>query len=184
MVGTLTVQNLQGPASGANANKVIIPSGHVLDASAGFVPPAGSVVQYVYDTYNIPAASQLHSFSSQTLAASGLNLQITPKYATSLLVAEFDANWDDETANADGLGTAIYRDGVNLQSAGGYNLGTFQYNNPASDNYALVSNRVEVIAGSTALTEFRLYIRTWNGNTIRFASHAGIAKARIWEIAQ
>ena len=45
MVGTLVVQNLQGPAAGANANKIIVPAGQVLDASAGFVAPAGSVIQ-------------------------------------------------------------------------------------------------------------------------------------------
>lgn len=42
MGSTLTVQNIQGPTSGANANKIIIPSGHTLDASAGGVTlPAG-----------------------------------------------------------------------------------------------------------------------------------------------
>lgn len=184
MAGTLQVENLIGPTSGANANKIIIPSGQMLDASAGFVAPAGSVIQYVHGEYNIPQASQMHTISSQALVASGLVLQITPKYATSLLVAEFDANWDDQTTNPDGLLTAIYRDGVNLQAAGGYGAGTFQYNNPAQDNYSLVSNRAEAIAGSTSLTEFRLYIRSWNGIAIRFAAHAGIARARIWEIAQ
>ena len=41
MVGTLTVQNLQGPTSGANANKVIIPSGHT------FIPSSGQIIQTV-----------------------------------------------------------------------------------------------------------------------------------------
>lgn len=45
MSGTLTVQNLQGPTTGANANKVIVPSGHTLDASEGFTPPTGHVVK-------------------------------------------------------------------------------------------------------------------------------------------
>jgi hypothetical protein len=46
MAGTLTVQNLQGPASGANANKVILPAGHTLDTSGGtLVPSAGQVLQ-------------------------------------------------------------------------------------------------------------------------------------------
>jgi len=48
MAGTLTVPNLQGPTSGANANKIIIPSGQTLDASGGtLVPSAGQVVQVV-----------------------------------------------------------------------------------------------------------------------------------------
>lgn len=46
MAGTLTVQNLQGPSSGANANKLLIPSGQTLDVSGGtLVPSAGAVVQ-------------------------------------------------------------------------------------------------------------------------------------------
>lgn len=48
MAGTLTVQNLQGPSSGANANKIIVPSGQTIDASGGtLVPSAGQVVQTV-----------------------------------------------------------------------------------------------------------------------------------------
>lgn len=45
MASELIVQNLKGPASGSNANKVIIPSGHTLDASSGFTPPTGHVVK-------------------------------------------------------------------------------------------------------------------------------------------
>ena len=45
MSGTIVVQNIQGPTSGANANRIIIPSGQTLDASAGFVPPAGNVIR-------------------------------------------------------------------------------------------------------------------------------------------
>lgn len=44
-MGTLTVQTLQAPTSGANANKVIIPSGHTLDASNGFISPNGYILQ-------------------------------------------------------------------------------------------------------------------------------------------
>ena len=44
-MGTLTVQTLQAPTSGANANKVLIPSGHTLDASNGFISPNGYILQ-------------------------------------------------------------------------------------------------------------------------------------------
>ena len=46
-MGTLTVQTLQAPTSGANANKVLIPSGHTLDASNGLTTPAGHVIQFL-----------------------------------------------------------------------------------------------------------------------------------------
>ena len=57
MSGTITVQNIQGPTTGSNANKVLIPSGHTLHApghvvqvqestaSADFVTTSTSVVQ-------------------------------------------------------------------------------------------------------------------------------------------
>ena len=45
MASELIVQNLKGPASGSNGNKVIVPSGHTLDASEGFTPPAGHVIK-------------------------------------------------------------------------------------------------------------------------------------------
>ncbi len=43
MASELIVQTLKGPTSGANANKVIIPAGQTLDASAGGITlPAGT----------------------------------------------------------------------------------------------------------------------------------------------
>jgi hypothetical protein len=45
MASEIIVQTLKGPASGSNANKVIIPSGQTLDASAGFTPPTGHVIK-------------------------------------------------------------------------------------------------------------------------------------------
>jgi len=49
-MSTLQVENLIGQTSGSNANKIIIPSGQTLDASNGFVAPAGSVIQVVQST--------------------------------------------------------------------------------------------------------------------------------------
>jgi len=48
-MSTLVVENLNGPSSGSNANKVIIPSGHTLDASAGTITPsANQIVKTVF----------------------------------------------------------------------------------------------------------------------------------------
>ena len=82
MVGTLTVQNLQGPTSGANANKVIIPAGQTLDASGGtLVPSSGQVVQIKH-----AAITASTTFSSTSYAdATGFNLAITPKYTSSVI---------------------------------------------------------------------------------------------------
>ena len=53
MASELIVQTLKGPTSGANANKVIIPSGQTLDASAGgMTTPAGHAIQVVHFSGN------------------------------------------------------------------------------------------------------------------------------------
>ena len=80
-MSTLQVENLIGPTSGANANKVIIPSGQTLDASNGFVAPAGSVVQ----VQNAYSNTQVVSTTSG-LAINGVSLSFTPKYGNSKLV--------------------------------------------------------------------------------------------------
>jgi hypothetical protein len=95
MAGTLTVQNLQGPSSGANANKIIVPSGQTLDASAGMlVPSAGQVVQTVTNT----STASTNVTSSTWVALNETEISITPKMAGSKFIytgsmgVEFDAS--------------------------------------------------------------------------------------------
>lgn len=79
MAGTLEVQTIQGPSSGANANKVIIPSGHTLDASGGtLMPSAGQIVQRVEDVVT-NGWNNISSTSYVTIAT----VVITPKFTTS-----------------------------------------------------------------------------------------------------
>ena len=51
-MSTLHVENLKGLSSGGNANKIIVPSGQTLDASNGFVAPAGHIIQTVVGSTN------------------------------------------------------------------------------------------------------------------------------------
>ena len=75
-MSTLQVENLIGPTSGSNANKVIIPSGQILHAT-------GHVLQVVEGSTNTP-----NSTSSTSAVNSGLDATITPLSATSkILVA-------------------------------------------------------------------------------------------------
>ena len=43
-MSTLHVENLKGLSSGGNANKIIVPSGQELDASAGTLTPSAGAV--------------------------------------------------------------------------------------------------------------------------------------------
>lgn len=94
MAGTLTVQNLQGPTSGANANKIIVPSGQtfevpsgaVLDASGGtLVPSAGQVVQTVNVVYNTQWAFTNLTYTDTT----GFTASITPTSSSNKILILF-----------------------------------------------------------------------------------------------
>ena len=75
MAGTLTVQTLQGPTTGSDANTVIIPSGHNLHS-------LGSVVQVVHDS----GADSDVTGSSNTWFNGPIAVNITPKFATSKIL--------------------------------------------------------------------------------------------------
>ena len=75
MASELTVQTLKGPTSGANANKIIVPSGHTLAA-------AGHVVQVV----NNADITQITLSATGVLTETGLEATITPTSASSKIL--------------------------------------------------------------------------------------------------
>ena len=80
-MSTLHVENLKGLSSGGNANKIIVPSGQTIDASAGtLVPSAGHMVQHAYNrrAADISTASNSAWITTATIS-------FTPLYADSLL---------------------------------------------------------------------------------------------------
>jgi hypothetical protein len=91
MAGTLTVQNLQGPSSGANANKIIVPSSHELYA-------AGHVIQVVQGTLGTTASGATGS-GANTYYESGLQATITPKSVDSKVLVNYTVH----------LGTSLYQ---------------------------------------------------------------------------
>ena len=82
MASELYVETLKGLTSGANANKVIIPSGQTLDASAGgFTTPAGHVIQVV----SARSTAQTGTSSSSYVDA-GISASITPSSTSSSIL--------------------------------------------------------------------------------------------------
>jgi len=81
MAGTLTVQNLQGPTSGANANKIIVPSSHELYA-------AGHVVQVVQGTLGTTASGATGT-GANTFYDSGLEASITLNSLNSKVLVNY-----------------------------------------------------------------------------------------------
>lgn len=110
MASELIVQNLKGPAGGSNPNKVIVPSGHTLDASGGtLVPSAGQVVQRVEDVVT-NGWNNISSTSNVTIAT----VVITPKFTTSKIavtgMGTFYKNNQASSTSGDGRWT-IHRNG-------------------------------------------------------------------------
>lgn len=106
-MSTLIVENLKGPTTGANANKIIVPSGQTLDASGGTViPSVGQIVQV--QTTVIPETVSITT-SSDADTYLGYENSITPKLASSkilLNIAGGTTTWG--TANIDAA-CAFYR---------------------------------------------------------------------------
>ena len=108
-MSTLHVENLKGLSSGGNANKIIVPSGQTIDASAGtLVPSADQIIQVKEERYT-------GSFSnvSSTSFATIVSVNITPKYSSSRILITtggilYKNNTGDSSAGA-GL-FVIHRD--------------------------------------------------------------------------
>ena len=90
MAGTLTVQNIEGPSSGSDANKVIIPSGQTLDVSGGtMLPSAGQIVQVVYSSKRTVASDSTTTTMAEI--SSDYRISLTPKFSNSVIVLGFQA---------------------------------------------------------------------------------------------
>lgn len=97
MAGTLTVQNIQGPASGANANKIIIPSGQTLELPSGNNTASSQTEYTSYGSFTTTSYVDL------------ITAAITPASTSSkiLVLSNFSCNID--TATNDRVWFALYR---------------------------------------------------------------------------
>ena len=176
MVGTLTVQNLQGPASGANANKVIIPSGHVLDASAGFVPEAGAVVQCVQYYNPITGYEQT---ASTSMVASSITKTITPKFENSLIIVQSSIAMADPIS--DYMMSQMYLNGSPMTGSSIYQVG---YQNSSYVRYAPFVFQGNYTCTTTSPLTFTVYYRSGNGTNVRITHADSSSALTLWEIAQ
>lgn len=101
MASELTVQTLKGPTSGANANKIIVPSGHTLAA-------AGHVIQVVQNHIYTQVANTTTSFID-----TGIEATITPSSTSSLiLISAFTSS--GKSATNTWAGYRFTRNGTSL----------------------------------------------------------------------
>lgn len=82
-MSTLTVQNIQGSAS--SSNTVNVASGHKISGAAGSIVAPGNIIQVVTG----PANAARVSSTSTSYVDSPINATITPKFASSKILARF-----------------------------------------------------------------------------------------------
>lgn len=154
MASELIVQTIQGPSSGSNANKVIIPSGQTLYAP-------GHVLQVVQGSIT----SQV-STTSTTAASTGLSASITPKSTSSdiLVLVSIPSR---ATGTTWGMEYKLYRGGSSIHkfmSGWGFNNGS------SADRSGMFAATYLDSPATTSSTTYEIYFNTQSGTDAKYAS--------------
>ena len=127
-MSTLQVENLIGPTSGSNANKVIIPSGQTLHA-------AGHVMQVIQTRHTTSAVFAVNAFTD-----TGLSASIIPSSTTSKILVTGYMMGSGNEGNQEGSMFRLYK-----------NTGSGDTHISAADGSA-ESNRIGVFTQISGLT--------------------------------
>ena len=145
-MSTLHVENLKGLSSGGNANKIIVPSGQTLDASNGFVAPAGHVIQTVTGTASTVqnSSSSFVQIATATITPSSSSSKILLIAHMHVYVRDYNTNdWRGALIRFKRGSTAIFGD------IGADPYGNGAYLEDDSDRYMEYSTRVYLDSPST-----------------------------------
>jgi hypothetical protein len=164
-MSTLTVQTLQAPTSGANANKVLIPSGHTLDASAGtLVPSAGAVMQVVES-----ARTPWTNTASTNYTNTGHSVTITPSATSSKILLTGNLNGTYTSDAATMFQIKLYKGGSDIAwIASNYGQGLVQVGESFAWSYLDSPS-------TTSATTYTLYFRAQGGGTVGLQNYLNTA---------
>jgi hypothetical protein len=156
-MSTLIVENLKGPTTGANANKIIVPSGQTLDASGGTITPSsGQIVNVttVQDTgINGSASSNsfVEFFNFSLTATAGNKMCVITSIPTR---GNASSGWNLTVVRISAAGTIVCQTGYEGQA------GTSENIQSAAINGAWIWGGT----GSNAQT-ISVAVRAYDGNT-------------------
>jgi len=174
-MSTLHVENLKGLSSGSNANKIIVPSGQTLDASAGVITPSsGQVVQCVFRD---DARGHIAT-SSSSYVASGVSHSITPKFADSTILIHYHIPMS-HTPNSNGvLVPRIYRNGTDLSSTS-YSQG---FHTDGNQYVTMTLECKDSSHNSTSAITYEVYFRSTSGGQTFLCHNGSETHLKLWEI--
>ena len=107
MAGILTVQTIQGPTTGANANKVIIPAGQTLELTEGVALPSGTTLPAGVGgkLLQLQSTTKTDTFSysgSSFTDVTGLSVSITPSSTSSKIFVQASVSMAGPGSGNDG----------------------------------------------------------------------------------
>lgn len=147
----------------AGTGTISVATGNTLDASAGFKPPAGHIIQTVTN-YPTTAWMASQSVSSYTEISASYRTGITPKYSNSKLILEWTGLIGGN--NSTSISTMKFRDITNNADAGlsGLSLGSrgighasFRQNDADLNDRDNSTMRAIITAGSTTYREYSIF---------------------------
>ena len=190
MASELQVTTIRGVPTGANANKIILPSGQTLQAP-------GHVVQ-VATGQDATSGTGLTT-STTTLQNTGLSCTITPKFANSMLLGSVTFNyWFGTGSAANYCISTIYRGSTNLATLP-QSEAFSSYSDHSSGAVLQWDSSQDPVAGqnisttfpfmdkpnSTSALTYTLYCKPYsNSNTLYVNWDNQAASIQIMEIAQ
>ena len=176
MAGTLQVENLIGPTSGANTNIVSIPSGQTLHAP-------GHVINVTHGTHNSAGMSQA---STGWVEYTPSRVTVTKKLGSGqsyLMVMA--AAWIEYGVAASHLAYSLMRDGAEVTGAS-YGLGNLYSSINASGAYQSSADMSWVDTTSLAAGNYvySVAVKSHNSATIQIGNSGRLGTMQILEIAQ
>ena len=176
MAGTLQVENLIGPTSGANTNIVSIPSGQTLHAP-------GHVINVTHGTHNSAGMSQA---STGWVEYTPSRVTVTKKLGSGqsyLMVMA--AAWIEYGVAASHLAYSLMRDGAEVTGAS-YGLGNLYSSINASGAYQSSADMSWVDTTSLAAGNYvySVAVKSHNSATIQIGNGGRLGTMQILEIAQ
>jgi len=170
MAGTLTVQNLQGPSTGANANKVLIPSGQTLHAP-------GHVIQTVQANFSGNSIA-----SSTTWVATVIEASITPTSSNNKIFISIYSGMDNNDTNRN-LQATIYRNNtLNLYQGASPYFG-YAVNSAGRIIIPMLIQYTDSPATTSSVT-YTLYHRSGGSYTTEIPGTNQTQQITLMEIAQ
>ena len=188
MASEIIVQNLKGPASGSNANKIIVPSGHTFDASAAsFMPAPDQILQVKHLDFQTETTT---TTDKTYVDASGTDITLTAKGDNSKFYLMANCGMY-QSSGVNGANIGFKRGSTKILGVDGndgdawFGWGNATNLTNASFNVSRSYLDSPSLSAGTSVT-YKIMFARWNSGTthLNYASYNTTSHFTVMEIAQ